>query len=213
MAANGSTWYQKNKRKNELYWTQVRAAIAGFSRATINSLAAATYEAAVRTTWQDSGRAAHNWNMAAGTIVSNLDVDPTRKFPPDYKRREKRSEYGEEGDVIEERLKEYEIRVSVDGLAVSDWVTEQIGSPVERASYGVFTGFAKAKYPTVTIYNPIGKNFGPYPANAFELHRNVRKAMDAAQTKQFSALHQNLNKGKKSPEELIAYVNQVYSIR
>lgn len=206
-------WAHANKRKNDLYWKQVRSAIAGFSRASINVMAASTYTAAVVATWQDSGRAAHNWRMAAGAHVDDMSVDIERNKPPVGKSHEQRSSAGMGWVVMGERLKEYTITHTSSGVSVSGWVSDQIGDPMERKFYGKYPGAAAARYGSVTIYNPIGDNMGSYPERAFELHGSVREAINKAQTIAFDVLQRELNRGKKTPAQMHEFVVKLFGGR
>lgn len=197
------------KQKNDRYWRQVRSAISGFSRASINSMAAATYQAAVVATWQDSGRAAYHWAMAVGSGPGSEEFNwAVIGVPPVGKKGEKRSEDGGEEDVISNRMEKYGIREGA-YPAVSRWVSEHVGDPKERKAYGVYQGAAPAKASAVTIYNPL-EGVGPYSESAFVRHGSVYAAMSKAQTEQYDILHRELNRGKKSPEELAAFVASHY---
>ena len=81
---------------------------------------------------------------------------------------------------------------------------------MERQAYGVFSGAAAARYPTITIYNPIGDNMGSYPERAFELHGSVREAMNKAQTIAFDVLHRELNRGKRTPAQMHEFVVKLF---
>lgn len=202
----------KSASKNKLFLSQFNSAIAGFSRAALISTGAAAFEAAVRTAWQDSGRAAHNLNLAAGANDFTEDYNRVRGVPPVGKTRELRSQSGNEGEVIEERFRAYEIRPG-GPVAFSGYLKEKVGDPNEkRIFFGYQLGYGGAKVRTVSVYSPIGMKFGTYPVRAYYSSNRsvtVKEAMAIAVSEQREFLRQEL-KGARTKEQIASFLARNY---
>jgi len=204
-------WALKNKSRNDLYMRKLYSAIDGFSRATLISATAAAYKAAVRKTWQDSGRAAYNWRIAAGGKDYSLVVDEKRDSPPVGKSREHRSETGGEDAVVKECFAKYGIREGQEFPAYSGYVKERVGDPSESRMFGLFSGFKGSNVREVAVYNPIGRQMGEYSDRAFNHPgRNVREHIGAAIHEQIRYLQVQLDKGSRTPEQIKAFLESKY---
>lgn len=204
MGKKDVNWTNKNKSRNDLYKLMVHSSVRGLARASMISAASAAYAAAVRTTWQDSGRAANNWRMSP-TGSENLSVDAARNSFPVGKSGEQRSALGSESEVVDAKLYAYGVREGMP--ATSEYAVAVVGNPSDR---GFFGGAAASKVREVTIYNPIGRKMGTYPERAFNKPgRDVLTAMKLATSEQILFLKEAV-KAAGSPKNLLGMLSRWY---
>lgn len=198
----------RNKSKNQEYIRVVKSALSGFERAALISVTAAAYKAAVKATWQDSGRAAHNWQMAKGTDA-HIGVDWTLDADPVGKKGDNRSLTGEADRVIKNRMGAYGIS-DADNPTTSSKIQEWVGNPLEETKYGIFSGYKAANTRKITIYNPIGTpEQRAYPFRAFLLHKSVSEAINLAKEQQMTFMRGFLNK-RYLPRDAIRAVMRTF---